>query len=79
MPVKVNQRTFSRRIPVAFPQFLCDEFLEGVFLYGDATTPCDIMSFPTTFPHSFADVGILMMSPIAHVIAADKVKSPLPK
>jgi len=79
MHVKANQRTFSWRIPVALPQFLCGEILQGVLLYGDAPTHCDIMSFPTRFPHSLTDVGIFVMAPITNVIAADKVNGFFPQ
>src|SRR5437870_2511732 len=73
MHVKANQRTLSRRIPVALPQFLRGKFLQGVLLYGDATTLSDIMSFPTRCPHSLTDVRILVMAPITNVIAPNKV------
>jgi len=79
MHVKAKQRTFSRRIPVALSQSLSGEFLQGVLLYGDATTHCDIMRFPTGCPHSLTDVRILVMAPITNVIAADKVNGFFPK
>src|SRR5580700_15019 len=75
MEIKTEQRTFRRRIPIAFSQLLGGKLSEGVFLNGNATAPCDIVCFPTGFPHSLADVRIFVMEPIPHIVTADCVES----
>jgi hypothetical protein len=75
MKIEMEERTFRRRVPVAFPELLRGELFQGVFLYGNAKALGHIVRLPTRFSHPPADVRIFVMEPIPHIVTADCVES----